>query len=176
MSASELRIAPQSRTLVQLFARKGRAGDLAMALLASHGLTLPAPGYAATGGEVTALWIQPECWLLSAPRGVEGALAGVVKASCGDAGSVIDQTHGRLVLRLSGPGAPRALGRLCRIDLHPRAFGPGRVAATPVAELHCILHQVDDAPSYDVFAPATFAGSFREMLAHATTEFAHSPA
>ncbi len=178
MSAPDttVQIAAQSRTLVQVFARRGRAAELTAILLASHGLTLPPPGQAATAGDMSALWVQPECWLLTTPRGAEGTLGTAIKEACGNAGSVIDQTHGRVVLRLSGPGAPRVLAKLCRVDLHPRVFTPGTVAVTPVAEVSCILHLVDAALNFDVFAPATFSGSLRDMLSHAAAEFGHGHA
>ena len=162
-----VRITEQACTLVQVFARKQRAAELAAALRVTHGLELPSPGHATTSGEISALWIQPDGWLLTGPRGAEGALAAAMKSTCGDAGSVVDQTHGHAVLRLSGTNAPLVLMKLCRIDLHPRVFGRGCVAATPVAELPCLLHQLDAMPSYDLIFPATYASSFVASLTHA---------
>ena len=71
---------------------------------------------------------------------------------------------------LSGERAAWVLGKLCRIDLHPRAFGPGRVASTPVAGLSCVVHQRDATPSYDLVVFSTFTRSFAELLAHAADE------
>jgi heterotetrameric sarcosine oxidase gamma subunit len=168
-----VRITEQTRTLVQVFARKRRVADLAAALHAAYGLDLPPPGHATASGEITALSIQPDGWLQTTPRRAEGTLATAVKAACDDAGSVVDQTHGRAVLRLSGVNAPVVLAKLCRIDLHPRVFGPGRVAVTPVAELPCVLHQIDAAPSYDLIFPATYAGSFVALFTHAAAAFGY---
>jgi heterotetrameric sarcosine oxidase gamma subunit len=165
-----VRISEQFRDLVQVFARKGRRADLAAALRASYGFDLPPAGHGAVSGDVAALWIQPDGWLLTAPRGAEGALAAGIKLACGDAGSMVDQTHGRAVLRLSGANAPRVLAKLCRIDLHPRVFGLGRVAVAPVAELSCVLYQYDALPSYDLVFSATHAGSFVASLTHAAVE------
>ena len=114
--------------LVQLFARAGRTQDVAAAMQARFGLALPAPGHAGRSPMLLALWIQPDAWLLQAPRAAEGELARAAKMACGDAASVVDQTHGRCVIGLSGRHAAWVLGKLCRIDLHPRSFGPGRVA------------------------------------------------
>jgi sarcosine oxidase subunit gamma len=168
-----VRITEQARTLVQVFARKRRVAELAAALRATYGLDLPSPGHATASGEISALWIQPDGWLLTTPRGVEGALAAAIKSACGEAGSVVDQTHGLAVLRLSGASAPLVLVRLCRIDLHPRVFGRGRVAVTPVAELPCVLHQLDALPSYDLIFPATYAGFFVGSLTHAAVSIGY---
>ena len=165
-----VRIALRSCDVVQVLARKGRAGDLAAALLASHGLVLPGPGYAVEGNGVSALWMQPDGWFLVAPRAADGALAGAIKASCGDAGSVVDQSHGRRVISLSGERAPWVLAKSCRVDLHPAAFGPGRVASTQVFHLGATIHQRDDVPSFDIIVFSTFLTSFVESLTLAAEE------
>ncbi len=46
-------------------------------------------------------------------------------------------------------------------------FGAGRVAATPVAELSCLLFRRDDTPRFDLILPASYADWFLEALAHA---------
>ena len=168
VSASDaVRIARRRCDLVQLAARKGREADLAAAVRVAYGVDLPAPGYAATRGDVAALWVQPNAWMMVAPPGEEGALARAVKAACGDAGSMVDQTHGRMVFTLAGRDARVVLQKLCRLDLHPRAFGPGRVATTLMAEISCLLHQRDDSPSFDMMVFSSFAKHFGGALAHA---------
>jgi sarcosine oxidase subunit gamma len=162
-----VRLAAHRYALVQLSARRGRENTLAGAIRAAFGTDLPPPGHAATGGALTALWMQPATWLLMAPPGEPGALARSVKEACGASGSVVDQTHGRAVLHLSGGKARDVLARICRVDLHPRAFRTGCVAATAVAELACLLHQRDDGPSFELVVPASYAGWFAEAVRHA---------
>lgn len=169
-----VRIAERRCDLVQLHARKGRGDALAAAMRAEFGVKLPKPGHAAEATAFAALWVQPGGWLLVAPRGAEGALAASVKAACGDAASVVDQTHGRTVISLSGGRAAWVLGKLCRLDLHARAFGPGRAAVSPVAGLPCVLHQRDAAPSYDLVVFATFSRSFIASLTQAAEETGYS--
>ncbi len=156
--------------LIQVFARAGRSGDVVAAMQTRFGVALPGPGREGRAPMLAALWIQPDAWLLVAPRGPEGELARTAKQACGDAASVVDQTHGRCVIGLSGARAAWVLGKLCRIDLHPRVFGPGQVAVTPVAGLSCIVHHRDDVPSYDLVVFATFARSFVASLLHAAEE------
>ena len=165
-----VRIALRSCDVVQVLARKGRAADLAAALLVSQGVVLPGPGHAAEGRGVSALWIQPDGWFVVAPRGADGALAGAIKAACGDAGSVIDQSHGRSVVSISGARAPWVLAKSCRVDLHPSVFGPGRVASTQLFHLGATIHQSDAIPSYDLIVFSTFLQSFLESLTHAAEE------
>jgi sarcosine oxidase subunit gamma len=165
-----VRIAVLDRGVVQLAARKGRAADLAAGIQGGFGLDLPGPGRAAYGGDVAALWIQPETWYLVGPRVVEGAFARRVRDAAGTAGSVVPQTHGRSVIALSGPRARWVLQKLCRVDLHARAFAAGHVAVTPVAGLPCVLHQHDDTPGYELVVFTTFLRSFAIYLTHAADE------
>jgi heterotetrameric sarcosine oxidase gamma subunit len=162
-----VRIAARRYSLVQLSARRGQSNTSASAVRAALDLDLPLPGHAATVGELTALWMQPSAWLLMAPPDEPGALARRVKDACGDMASVVDQTQGRAVLRLSGSKARDVLARICRVDLHPRTFRPGCVAATPVAELPCLLYQRDDGPSFELIVSASCAGWFAEAVRRA---------
>jgi sarcosine oxidase subunit gamma len=171
-----VRIAIRRCDLVHLSARRGRGADLEKAIRGALHLELPEPGYASNGGEHSALWLQPSAWMLVAPSAEEGEFTRTVKAACGDAGSVADQTHGRTMLTLSGRQARRVLAKLCRLDLHPRAFTPGRVATTRMAEITCTLHQRDETPSYDLIVSSTYAAHFAAALTHAAAELGYETA
>ena len=160
MSAAEtdLKIAPEPADIVMLLARKGRADDL----LALLGFDLPAPGRALVTAEMALLWLQPAGWLVLATPAPEGALARRLRRLCGDAASVIDQTHGRVRLALAGTGVRAALARSCRLDLHPARFAVGDVATTDIAHVTCTLHR--HAGGYDLIAPSTLVGSLLERL------------
>ncbi len=172
-----VRIAALRRDIVQIAARKGRAMDLARSLRDAFALDLPAAGRSTAAGSLSALPIQPGAWLIVAPPLGEGALARRLRDAGGDAGATVDQSHGRCVLSLAGGRARDVLARLCRVDLHPSAFGPGCVAMTPVADLPCVLHQSDAEPCFEVIIVTTFAGSFVHALtdAAATTGYEIAP-
>ena len=165
-----VRLAVRDVDIVMVLGRKGRAADLAAAVKAAYGIDLPGPTRAVETADLAALWVQPDGWFMIAPRGAEGALARGLKAAVGDAASVVDQTHGRSVITLAGARAAWVLAKECRVDLHPAAFGPGRVASTQIAHLACTIHQRDAAPSYDLIVFTTFARSFVEALTHAAEE------
>ena len=149
---------------MQVTARRG-------ATPAGLDLTLPPPGASATAGDLTALWIQPNAWLLSAPRAGEGALLARA-APFAAAAALVDQSHGRCTLGLAGARARAVLAKGCRIDLHPRAFGPGRVAATQIAHLSCLLHQTA-ADAYELIVFATLAANALEWLTSAAAEYGY---
>jgi len=171
-----VRIAVRRCDLVHLSARRGRAQELEKTIRGALHLELPEPGYASNGGALSALWLQPNAWMLVAPPAEEGVFARSVKVACGDAGSVADQTHGRTMLTLSGRQARRVLAKLCRLDMHPRAFTPGRVATTRMAEISCTLHQRDETPSYELIVFSTYAAHFAAALTHAAAELGYEVA
>lgn len=158
--------------IVDIAARRGRAGDLAAAIRAEFGLDLPPPGRFAGSGHITAVWIRPETWLVLAPRGAEGALARrLVEAAAGSA-SVVDQSYGKTRLRLAGAAAPRVLAKGCRLDLHPAQFGPGQAAVTQMAQMTATLLQRDDTPAYELVVGSSYAVPFLEWLTESAAEFA----
>jgi len=91
--------------------------------------------------------------------------------------SLVDQSHGRTLLVLTGPRVRDALAKGVPIDLHPRAFRPGDAASTLIAHIPVHLWQVDDRPSYEFAIARSLAQSFWQWLTAAAAEwglqFAH---
>lgn len=123
------------------------------AVKAAVGVDLPSqPNTVAEGNNIAALWLGPAEWLLVGPAGAEKAM-GDALAEClsGASVGIVDVTEGRTTIRLSGPMARDVLSMGCPLDLHPRVFGAGRCAQSFIVRSPIILHQIDDAPVYDVF-------------------------
>lgn len=170
-SQTALRIDLPAREIVQVLVRRGRTDDLAAALRRDFALALPGSGRAATGGDgLTAIWIQDGGWYVHAPRAGEGALAARVAASCAGLATIDDQSHGRTTLRISGPRTREILARGCRLDLHPRAFGPGRATTTMLGHIACLLHQVDETPAYELTVFSTLSATFLDWLIETAAE------
>lgn len=159
--AAPLRVSLPRREMAQVMVRRGRDDAFAAAMEANFGMAPPTPGHATSGGAVTAIWIQPGGFMLT------GAAAGQVAQAFTGLAAVEDQGHGRTTITVSGPTARAVLARGCRLDLHPRAFGPGRAAMTQVAHIGCLLHQVDDAPSFELTVFSTLAEPFFHWLVEA---------
>ena len=76
----------------------------------------------------------PGEWLLLGAPGTAGPLAGGVPG--GDGGrSVVDLTHGRALVRLTGAAAATMLAKVCAIDLRERVTPNGAAFRTAVAAL-----------------------------------------
>lgn len=162
-----VRIGRLAFTLVQLLARRDGAAALADALRTTFSLSLPPPGRAAVAGALRALWMQPQGWLIQTPADADAGLPEALARACVGVASVMDQSQGRAVFTLAGAQARAVLARLCRLDLHPRVFEVGQVAATPLGGLAALLHQTGAAPEYELIVATSYARAFGRMLATA---------
>jgi sarcosine oxidase subunit gamma len=147
------------------------AGAVAAAEGALGGLPLPTdPNTVTTAGDIAALWLGPDEWLVVAPAGHETALEAGLRDALGPAHhSVVVVSANRVVLELCGPRAREILEAGCSIDLHPRAFGPGRCAQTLLARANVILWQLTDGaePAYRLFVRPSFAAYLVAWIADA---------
>jgi heterotetrameric sarcosine oxidase gamma subunit len=80
----------------------------------------------------------PGEWFVLAPPGAAAAVAGWLGAvAAGSAPeefvSVVDLTHGRALMRITGPGAAGLLARLCGADLHDDMAPAGAALRSAVA-------------------------------------------
>ena len=155
-------------SLVQVIARRGKEQAVAERL----GID-PAPGRASGIEAGSALWLAPGAWMVVAEGLEEGALYKSLLDELQGLAAVIDQSHGRAALRVSGARARDVLAKGCRLDLHPRAFTPGMCAQSAIAQIGVLLHQVDEAPTYDLYLFAGYALDFLEWLTTSAAEFGY---
>lgn len=154
---------------------RGDAADTgfvtAVAQVLGVGLPLEPNTSAGTDG-CNALWLGPDEWLLVLPDGHETEMQSALTAALkGRHHAVTDVSDGRAVIGLAGPRARDVLMKGCSLDLHPRAFAPGQCAQTRLARCQVLLHQVDAAPAYDVYAQRSFADYVWRWLEDAASEY-----
>lgn len=104
-----------------------RAMAMAM-VLASPGRTPEAAGILVANGEFEVRFSGPGEWLVLSEVHAPETLAAELGVRLGDAAFVVDQSHGRVVLTLSGPDAAHILANGVAVDLHADAFPVGRAA------------------------------------------------
>jgi sarcosine oxidase, subunit gamma len=124
---------------------------VASAVAAALGFGLPVEPNTVAGaagpGDLVALWLGPDEWLVLGPPGRETELDLALRAALGGAhGSVVDVSANRTTLELAGAAAREVLEGGCPIDLHPRVFGPGRCAQTLLARANVVLWHLTDEP------------------------------
>jgi sarcosine oxidase subunit gamma len=150
--------------------------DAACACIAAEVGSAPpkSANLAVTGVGASILWIGPGQWLIvEAERPGRDLEAALQRALAGTAAAVVDVGHGRTVLRLTGPRVRDLLAKGTSIDLHPRAFPPGRCAQGLLGHVRALMHAVD-AEMIDLYLARSFALTAWEWLCESAGEFGYS--
>lgn len=130
------------------------------------------PNTVAAAGEVHCLWLGPDEWLVVAPDARRAALLDDLRRSLdSQVAAVTDVSEARAVIGMTGPQVREVLMKGSSLDLHPRVFGPGQCAQSTIAKSQMLLHQLDDAPAYDLYVPRSFAEYVWAWLEDASREF-----
>ncbi|MCH8090580.1 MAG: sarcosine oxidase subunit gamma [Chloroflexi bacterium] len=137
------------------------------------GVALPLePNTVAEGGEISALWLGPDEWLLLTPPDRQRDVVLTLKAALGDTfAAVNDLSGGQTVVRIQGTHARDVLSKGCPLDLHPRVFGPGQCAQSHISKTMALIRQIDDTPTYDVIVRRSFADYLARWLEEAAQEY-----
>jgi len=170
-SASPLTLADVS-ALAKTLVRAAAGGAMASALEVPFGRAArDASGALVTGS-------GPGEWTIIGPLGEAAAqrarLELVAAAhSAQELITVLDLTHGRALVRLTGPAAPDLLAKVCAIDLAGHRTPNGTALRTSVAKLTTDLVRDDegDVPSYLLHCERSYGQYLFEALLDAGAEF-----
>jgi sarcosine oxidase subunit gamma len=157
-------------TMVSL--RVDPASPAADAIEGVLGTALPRSAGEVTGdGHHSVLWQGPDEWLVVSQLPAEALLADLEDGVAGAHAAVVDVSANRTVLELTGAAARAVLQKGCPLDLHRRAFGPGRAVSTTLARVPLVLWQVGP-DSYRLLPRSSFADYVARWLLDAAQEFA----
>ena len=157
--------------LATVTARKGRRDGLLHAARHALGIELPTMPRRTQANAIAAMWSGPDQWLVSVnPTPKDGMEALLARPLAGLA-SVVDQSHGRTLMRIAGPRVRAVLAKGVPIDLHARSFRLGDVAMTLVAHIPVHLWQIDETPTYEFAVTRSLTKSFWHWLAASAAEY-----
>lgn len=167
-SSPGLAIEPRENlTMASFAAGKGRVQALMAAIREVYGVELPRRPERVVGNGIAFVWLGPDQWLAVAERTSGRDLEVELKQRIQGLASVVDQSDGRVVVRISGARARDVLAKGVPIDLHPRAFGVNAVAITHASHIGVIMWQLDDAPTFELAMFRSYADSFAHWLLEA---------
>ncbi|MEV6765140.1 sarcosine oxidase subunit gamma family protein [Streptomyces sp. NPDC051105] len=161
--------------LAQVNVRLDAKGPAADGVGLALGLPLPLePGTVVHTGEVTAVWLGPDEWLVVGRPGTERELEDRIRSAAGsEPVAVTDVSAQRTTLLVGGPRARDLLSHGCALDLHPRAFGPGRCAQTTLARTQVVLvARAESRAGFWLLVRSSFAGYLVDWLLDAAVEYA----
>jgi sarcosine oxidase subunit gamma len=153
--------------------KRGKRATLVSAVDTAFGVALPAGPRRATAGLVTFAGTGRDQWVASAEGAEAVGFATKLRARIGPFAAVADQSDARVALRLSGPRVRDVLAKGVPVDLHPKAFKLGDVASTVIAYVGVQIDVLDDAPTYQLTAPRSMAGTLWSWLAVSAAEFGY---
>lgn len=133
--------------------------------LGAQGIALPAVNRIGVHDGMRVLRLGKEDVVLLAGDTAE-ALAGLKSTwlrDSGPKGYSSWREEGWAWLRLSGSGLPKAMSRLCALDLRPGRFGAEDIAQTRVGHIEAVLFRSADA--FDVLFDITASASFARQVA-----------
>ncbi|BCM18038.1 sarcosine oxidase subunit gamma [Mesorhizobium sp. J8] len=155
--------------LVQVMARRGKAGETAKAAKARFGVAAPETPKAVAAADATLIWSGPDQFLVLS-KGAKHSIEALGPVFAGSA-SLSDQSHARALISVSGDKARAMLAKLSSIDLHPDVFGVGAAAATSMDHTSVTLWRGGDRDGRAVFNLLVFA-TFAESLWHTVLDSA----
>ena len=144
------------------FIVRGRP-DVAEAAAAALGFPLPTEVCrAATGGDLAALWLGPDEWLVVGAQLRQEALGAALEEALSTVPhSIVDVGHRNVGFTVSGPKAAFVLNHGCPLDLDIEAFPVGMCTRTVLAKIEIVLWRVGaDAFRFECwrsFAPYALA-------------------
>ena len=139
-------------SIVTVIARKGKAKALAEALKGLRGATVQ--------------WAGPDQYF------VLGMAFATVKEKLGNLASCSDQSHGRVVIRISGAKVRNVLAKGTPVDLYPDEFPVGKSALTQMAHVGVHLTRVGK-DAFDLSVFRGFSENFWEWLTEQAEEFGY---
>lgn len=122
-------------------------------------------------GRPRILWTGPNRWLVVEPetRDLDALLQGALGST---GAAVVDLSHARASLRLSGRSARHVLMKAGPLDWHPSAFTPGMCAQTAMFHVSALIDCRDEF-IFDLYVARGFAVSFLESVIQASAEYGY---
>jgi len=143
------------------------AGDTAAA--AALGLSF---GSSETRGDVLVCRTRPDEWMIFGTAEAVGAHQADLDLT--GYASTVDITHSRLMFRITGTLATKALEKVCSIDFSDSMTPNGACVGATVAKVGCdiIRDDIDATPSYRILCDRSFGQYLFDVLIDAKAEFA----
>ncbi len=138
-------------------------------LIVSFAARQPRPGITEKMGATILVWLNPsQCLAMSFDGEID-------PTTFGPDAQIDDVTHGAAFFRFSGRDWPQIFARLCALDPHSPALGPGRVAFSPFAGIPVMLYRADQDQIF-IKVDRDLADYVQQCLAHAASALAFTGA
>ena len=157
-------------SILQVSAFAATFADTGVLLAAAHGVEPPAPNTFTGDLKKNLRALGPGIWQVV---GVAGALpdAMILRETLAGFGTVVDLSHARTALQVSGAAAIRTLAKHCGLDLLAARFPTGSATNTRFGHIGITLARIDDAPTFELLVFRGYAEFVFDSLVEAAGEF-----
>ena len=169
---------PNTLSLVEnnrLITLRGSAQDKKFLAAAKQhiGVSLPTkPCTAQDNGRVSALWMGPDNWLIIANETEEDPTLDSLKSGLtGHQCAVVDVSHSRAILLLTGPSSRAVLAKGCSLDFLSKSWKKGICANSLIANCDVTLWQKSAAQETYILVHNSFADYVTNFILDAMLEF-----
>lgn len=157
-------------TVLQISAFASTIEHAQACLAEALALPLPAPNHFSGDQHINLKNIAPGVWLLvttaDAGPGIE-----ILRPALNAVATVVDLSHARTALHLSGLSATKTLAKFCGLDLAPSIFKTGCSTNTRFGHIGMTISRIDDVPSFELLVFRGYAQHVCESLVQAAAEF-----
>ena len=123
-------------------------------------------------GDYRIYWLGPDEWLVVTPTGRAGELQTQLQtALSGVFSSVVDNSSGLVLFKITGDHAADLLASDCPLDLHPRVFKYGQCAQTRLAKTSMIIAPLRDGNGFEMIIRRSYADYIGRWLQDALQAF-----
>jgi sarcosine oxidase subunit gamma len=118
----------------------------------------------ATIADVSVRTCGPAEWVLVSETATADSVSRDLAALRAGQASFVDQSDGRVLLRLSGPNVRKILAKCVAVDLHADVFAEGQSANMLCCHVGCNLGRTGP-DSFEILVPRSYIGTvFSELL------------
>ena len=156
--------------LLQVSAFAADIDDAGTRLSREMGLPLPSPLRLTGSVHKSLRAIGPGVWHVAGESNQIPA-ADALQTTLEGVATVVDLSHARMALHVSGPSAARVIAAHCGIDLDAVMFPTGAVTGTRFNQLGMTLARLDDTPTFELMVFRGYAAFVYEALVESAREF-----
>jgi sarcosine oxidase subunit gamma len=136
------------------------------------GAELPPMLRTARVGDVEAIGLGPDEWLLLTPPDRADALAADLRTALAGSHHAVVVISDRMTgIAIAGARSRDVLNAGCALDLHPSAFPPGAATRTLLGKATVVLHRPNEAEAFELWLNGSFAPYVWLFIENAGREF-----
>ncbi|WFU92239.1 sarcosine oxidase subunit gamma family protein (plasmid) [Rhizobium sp. CC1099] len=115
--------------------------------------------------------VAPAQWFVVGEEPLSHDALVAIQANLGSMVKIVDQSHGRVRIRVSGPMVERVLAKGTGVDLHESVFPLGRSTTCLIGHISSHVTRISD-DAFELIVLRGFAESLWDDLAQMSAEFA----